>query len=274
MSSPVYRLASKLPSAITESIKTQYTRQLYHRIDDEFIKYHNRLNNYYHTIECCGEKVTFHCPTIESWKMIHRRLESELPVLMDIYDTFSSNDFQYFYDIGANVGTYSCVIGKTAKETIAFEPYPQNNELLIENTRLNAVDVSVFEYALSDTNSTLSLLVPVTTEAGSEQGTILETHPSGHSEITRTEVAAARLDDFIDVHELPLPDVIKIDVEGAGLQVLAGMGEQLAEAKPRIYIEPHFNSEELVAHLQSFGYRTRRIPTYRADQEHLPIVGT
>lgn len=57
--------------------------------------------------------------------------------------TLESDDV--FYDIGANVGTYTCFAGQVVDDgnVIAFEPHPANVDRLRENAEPNEIDVGV-----------------------------------------------------------------------------------------------------------------------------------
>lgn len=78
----------------------------------------------------------------------------ERPVLEDLLQSLKPDDV--FYDIGANVGTYTCFaaskLGPNA--VVAFEPERKSATRLRENLDLNALDAQVVENALSDINET------------------------------------------------------------------------------------------------------------------------
>jgi Methyltransferase FkbM domain len=77
------------------------------------------------------------------------------------------------------------------------------------------------------------------------------------------------------------PDVVKIDVEGAELAVLGGMGSTLAERRPTVICEVDGETPELVAGkrkeiaalLEAAGYTVETLaPSYAASPwkvEHL-----
>lgn len=66
-------------------------------------------------------------------------LKSEQEVLEDILTEISAGDT--IYDIGANVGLYSCLIGSKEPNCMvySFEPHPTNVEALSRNLKLNNV---------------------------------------------------------------------------------------------------------------------------------------
>jgi FkbM family methyltransferase len=54
-----------------------------------------------------------------------------------------------------------------------------------------------------------------------------------------TEVEIRTIDSLLDERDIPVPDHIKLDVEGLGPEVLQGSVETLREHHPSIYWEPH-----------------------------------
>lgn len=65
------------------------------------------------------------------------------------------------------------------------------------------------------------------------------------------------IDAAIRDRDLPMPNVVKIDVEGAEVQVLKGMQQMISKAHPRIILEVHSEQleQESAEMLRSWGYR-------------------
>jgi len=123
------------------------------------------------------------------------------------------------YDVGANVGFYtllaSTLTGPTGK-VYAFEPLPRNLELLKRHVQLNQLNnVEIFDGAVSDKSGT----------ARFSTGDIPEmTHLSADGQI---EVCTYQLDDLLASGKILPPRVMKVDVEGAEADVLAGARQVL-----------------------------------------------
>jgi hypothetical protein len=66
-----------------------------------------------------------------------------------------------------------------------------------------------------------------------------------------------RLDTLCDGH--PAPDILKIDVEGAELDVLRGGARMISAKHPAIFLATHSDEldRECRAFLAAFGYRIR-----------------
>ena len=83
----------------------------------------------------------------------------------------------------------------------------------------------------------------------------LEDAPPAH----KVKVPTVTLDDQMSQHGVP--DVIKIDIEGAEMLALRGAGKLLASASATLLIEIHSEqlAQEIYPYLESFGYRFYRI---------------
>jgi FkbM family methyltransferase len=163
------------------------------------------------------------------------------------------------YDVGAFIGRMSLYFSKEAKQVVAFEPV--NFLRLRENLQLNRVrNVTVCQFALGSREETRELVydrrMPGAASGNDEiRAQILET-----SERFRT--ISIRIVPLDSLHDLPTPNLIKIDVEGMELEVLGGMQGLLKSARPDLYIELHGanveqkegNARAVVRFLKNSGY--------------------
>ena len=71
------------------------------------------------------------------------------------------------------------------------------------------------------------------------------------------EVAGTSLDAEVFARRIPVPQVIKVGIEGAEAQALSGARSLLLEARPRVWIETHGwqAHEECLEAFRSLGYR-------------------
>jgi FkbM family methyltransferase len=133
------------------------------------------------------------------------------------------------YDIGANVGAYSLVAAKkpgAGARVYAFEASYANVGALTTNVALNRADeqITVLPVALSDTTS-LGVFHLRDLQAGGAR------HALGHGmedATVKQAVMTYRLDDLVEQLGLPLPDHIKLDVDGGELAVITGAQRTLA----------------------------------------------
>ncbi len=147
------------------------------------------------------------------------------------------------FDVGASVGLMSihCASRAGNGQVFAFEPDPENMKRLRRNAALNGLsNVTGIELAVSDKASEVTLysdgangaspsLREQPGRSGAPKGTIL--------------VRSVTIDAEIVADRLPVPDVMKIDVEGAEILVLRGARRLLAGdfgKRPRVvFLELH-----------------------------------
>lgn len=158
-----------------------------------------------------------------------------------------------FYDVGANGGFFSllgaALVGSNGK-VVAFEPHPATAKQLKRQMRVNnMLHVDVVVAAVSDKIGTAKL----SDDTSSDMLSLVDAHKAKRTITVRTTT--------ID-HETKtraLPDLIKIDVEGAEIDVLRGAYHLICTKKPILLVELHspevaVQYDEMVAKL---GYRTQ-----------------
>ena len=135
------------------------------------------------------------------------------------------------YDIGANVGIYTLAASRLVGprgQVIAFEPLPRNVRLLERHVRLNLCEnVRIIPEALCHQNG----LARFDEASDASQG-----HLASRGAL---EVKTARLDDVVLDEKLLLPDIMKVDVEGAEADVLLGAERAISGARPEIFLATH-----------------------------------
>jgi FkbM family methyltransferase len=144
------------------------------------------------------------------------------------------------YDLGANIGYVSLLLAKATGEegkVYAFEALPSNVEQLKRNLALNAMDsrVIVIPNAVTLAEGPVQFLVHPSGGMGKVAGSAgREDHYQ--SEVT---VPGISLDDFVFKHGNPLPQVIKMDIEGGEILALPGMRRVIKQAHPLMLMELH-----------------------------------
>ena len=143
-----------------------------------------------------------------------------------------------FYDVGANVGVFSVYAAKKRGAIVyAFEPEAKNYEVLNRNILLNNLGGQVVALCLAlhneDTVSTLHLS---SLEAGRSQHSFLRKTNVYHETTTPIFPQGAlgvRGDSLVDTFGLPLPNHLKIDVDGNEDLVVQGMKKLLTSTQVR-----------------------------------------
>jgi FkbM family methyltransferase len=136
-------------------------------------------------------------------------------------------------DVGANVGLYTLFMAGLAGPTgrvIAFEPDPENVEILRENCAENgAGNVEVRHCALGAGAGRLTLHRLILNSGENHLGL---QEKSAFSRVVEVDVAA--FDALFPGERL---DFVKVDVQGWELNVLSGMEAALRRSKPIIFLE-------------------------------------
>ena len=178
-----------------------------------------------------------------------------------------------FYDVGANIGFLTLIGAKLVGATgrvVAFEPVPETVELLRQNAARNGfAHVDTVAAAAGATPGKARLILE-----HASQMAHLATVPgmAGGVSTAEIEVEVLTLDGYI-CEGGPAPDVVKIDVEGAEMDVLAGMSKTISERHPTIICEIHGTLEPVTEILTGHGYDVRRMSDeHGASLDHL--VGT
>jgi FkbM family methyltransferase len=176
------------------------------------------------------------------------------------------------YDIGAAVGSYAALMAQLPQVRCvhAFEPTPQSFARLAalaqRDVRIRAWNVAAGEVNggvvmnLNDEPDCSSLL------------RMLDRHrtefPFSGAE-KDLPVRLVRLDDFVGENRIPLPDVLKIDVQGYELKVLAGAPRCLSHARAVIaevsFVPLYENSplfEDVLCAMKSSGFRLAGVQSH------------
>lgn len=193
---------------------------------------------------------------------------TEIDTLIDL-----CREARVFADVGSHAGLTALAVARGCSnvETFAFEPDANIAARFERNLALNpdlAARVHLQHTAMGEDighagfapssdprNTQVGRLAPIDATTGvASQGTV--------------SVRVGRLDAFFADHAVA-PDVVKIDVEGAELQVLRGMSGLFARGGPRaMVIEAHgfyfgdgaaVFQQELATLLTTAGYRLRRL---------------
>jgi FkbM family methyltransferase len=158
-----------------------------------------------------------------------------------------------FYDVGANGGFFSLLgatlVGPNGK-VVAFEPHPTTAKQLKKQMHINNMQhVDVVVAAVSDKVGTAKL----SDDTSSDMLSLVNAHKSKRT----IKVKTTTIDQ--ETKSRPLPDLLKIDVEGAEIDVLRGAHQLICAKRPILLVEIHspeiaIQYDELIA---KFGYETQ-----------------
>ena len=136
------------------------------------------------------------------------------------------------FDIGAHVGFYTLLLARAVGDSgkvIAFEPWPANVTDCLAHVRMNHLgNVVVVPAAVTKTPG----LAFFASGESTSTGRLARTD-------TGIRVTCVTLDELLKAGGFPVPDVIKVDVEGAESQVLEGAETLLREHAATWFVALH-----------------------------------
>ena len=136
------------------------------------------------------------------------------------------------YDVGANVGIYSLCASLEVGSSgcvYAFEPLERNLHYLRQHLTLNNLqNCTVLASAICDREGTLAF-------SAAHWPSMARLSPAGEIKVSSTTLDIC----IYGENRLRPPNVIKIDVEGAELEVLSGATRAISEFHPMIFLEIH-----------------------------------
>jgi FkbM family methyltransferase len=197
-----------------------------------------------HTVRCDARNLQFHA--LFGWAF-KQGYEPEVALLVDTLMPEGGT----FYDIGSNWGYFSLFAASRRQRVVvhAFEPHPLtfgDLKSCVEQAGLAEI-VTCHNLALSSADGEAFIHIPGRLH-------------SAEAEVSRSHgipIVTRRLDTM----GLPLPDLIKMDVEGHEIEVLRGAESTLRRAKPFLVFESKRDYDtpartlEPLFFLTSLGYR-------------------
>lgn len=158
------------------------------------------------------------------------------------------------YDLGASIGYFSLMMAHRARQVFAFEPASHAREQVFRNADANGFkNITVVPSPVSDTKRTVTFsLTDVAYGSCIREGRVDTRWKS-------IELETVVLDEFASVN--PMPDLMKIDIEGEEGRALAGAQNILRTKKPLICCEIHHDdaARQVHAALAPHGYRITRL---------------
>ena len=137
-----------------------------------------------------------------------------------------------FWDVGANIGLYSCFASRQKKaKTFAFEPSVFNLEVLSKNIYCNNLSDKIIIIPLSLTSETkISSFNMSKIEVGGARSSFSENYDEEgnvFNPVFKYNTLGISGNDFVKKFNIDKPDYIKIDVDGIEYLVLNGLSEIL-----------------------------------------------
>lgn len=205
-------------------------------------------------------RIVLRVDSLTEWDMRLRSARKEPETIHWLESHLRAGDV--FFDVGANVGTYSLVAAKSTQgqcRIFAFEPMAANYMRLVENVIKNGCGGGIVSLplALSDrTEIARFQLASLDTGAAEHPG--LSFGGGGAAGLFQ-DLVCVRLDNAVELFSLPWPNHMKIDVDGAELKILSGGEKTLRRPELRSILmevdRRRSNEDLLCASLVSAGFK-------------------
>ena len=235
---------------------------------------HRKLTAHY-TIDDKSYRSTFVCETrLQAYRAI--TLWTKEPGTMAWIDK-ETRAGDRFLDIGANMGIYTISaahrVGAQGR-VYAVEPHKPTAVTLMRNILANKLQdrIDVITVALGDRRfvAPFNYKSFESSETGSQLGTTLSDGGARNefSPVTTELCLATTIDDLIEMGAIKAPHLVKIDVDGLELNILAGMSTLLQSAERPRGVQVELNVGEQDAIINFFTG-----VGYQLDHRHFTMHG-
>jgi len=192
----------------------------------------------------------------------------------DILKHFCPKDGDTVVDVGAHIGRYTMIssnrVGKDGK-VISIEANPRVFETLKRNIILNGFgNVLILNYAVFSKETKIKLFLPPEEENHTIYNTIMSDRATDEKKFV--EVNANTLDAILQSRGISEANWIKIDVEGAELEVLKGSTNVLSKSKDlSILMEVHGKDKfsEIIDLLDTYDFKVEYEKNYEWGDKHI-----
>lgn len=194
---------------------------------------------------------------------------AEHPILLSaLTDHLTRGDV--FLDVGANAGYFALPIASIVRDkgrVLAFEPAPDLADQLRQTARAEGLEpwLTVYGSALGNEDGSIGLHAdPKHPEDSTKRSVVIRGGP------LVAEVPVRSFDRLVASREVDLStglQAVKIDVEGAELEVLSGMRGTLERERPRMVVV-----ETIDTHLDRAGSTVADIHAFMRALEYVPMI--
>lgn len=241
---------------------TRAMRRLFERLLRRANQYRSRVALIHRARKVLGSEIpvdftlrngvfVFHNPgnsLIDRGKRFEPEVQHALATLIFL-DKLRGNQ-TVFCDVGANIGLHTVFLREAfpGMEIVAFDPSPFSWRYLQLTIELNSISgVNLYPTALGDSEGEIDLYAWGPSSSGDS---LRDTGRQPGKKYNKVTVPIKRLDSF---SEIPPLTVMKMDCEGAELEILKGARDRLKLHRPLILSELNFRNQK------AFGFSTEDV---------------
>lgn len=176
------------------------------------------------TIKVRKVTISFECDNLyELRRWLLLSIDKNEPDTLNWIDNFKKKSI--FFDVGANIGNYSLYASKKGHKVFSFEPETNSFAHLIMNVKLNNLNVSCFNFPIADRMKFNLFNINNGFSAGESDhqfGGVVSMNNCKFNPTLSYGMFAYSIDYLMLKKILPIPDYLKIDVDGIEEDVLKG----------------------------------------------------
>jgi FkbM family methyltransferase len=195
----------------------------------------------------------------------------------EILPYFKPKSGDIVIDVGSHIGHHTLIAAKRVGpkgKVVAIEADPKNFEILNKNIELNKLNDNVItsNYAVSSKEEKIKLFTPQENSGNTIYNTIISDRVAPTEKFI--EINANTLDRLVEENGIKHVDVnwIKIDVEGAELEVLKGATNILSKSKDiSLLIEIHHISHDVTLYNPILDFLS--VYNFKVDFEKIHLGG-
>jgi len=186
----------------------------------------------------------------------------------------------HLIDVGANKGQFSLAALSVARhiKIDCFEPLPAAAAVLERWAIKASANIRIHRAALSTARGSAEFYVTTREDSSSLFRPTVVQQDAGINIKNTINVQTERLDSVLSGENILRPSLLKIDVQGAELDVLGGVGE-LFDVINYVYVEVSFIElyagqplfSEIEKFLKSVGYKLRGFANPYVDRKYGPL---
>ena len=136
------------------------------------------------------------------------------------------------YILGTHIGTLAIPIAGKVKTVIAFEPNPASFEFLKMNIYLNKIEnIQAINKGVFNANTFIDFYQNTANSGGSKIKPEMDGFIYNYDKPNCIQIEVVKLDDFIAENNVPFPDLMIVDIEGAEYAALHGGSKCLEQLK-------------------------------------------
>ena len=226
-----------------------------------------------------GKSFKFYVPNSTAlWRA--ESLYSKEPITISWIKKFKKN--KIFFDIGANVGMYTIFSSIFSDVKVySFEPESNNFQILNQNIILNNLSkkVTAYPFGISEKLAITNLYLSNWEKGGSHNtvGVKLNHNLKNFKPYFEQGTLSVTLDDLITKFKLPIPNYLKIDVDGIEYKIIKSSKKLLKKKKlESILIEINGSrkeDKEIIKTLEKNGFKYNKAQVDTATRMEGPHKG-